>query len=88
MRAMVEADRLGSIADPEDPEDLARALREILEQPRADYDAMRQRCLTVSLERYAWEVVVGPYLDLVTQLASHSRRGRPPGPRSEADGLG
>jgi glycosyltransferase involved in cell wall biosynthesis len=28
MRAMVEADRLGAVADPEDPEDLARALRE------------------------------------------------------------
>jgi len=70
MRAMVEADRLGAIADPEDPEDLARALREILEQPRADYDAMRERCLTVSRDRYAWEVVVEPYLGLVNRLSS------------------
>ena len=68
MRAMVEADGLGAVADPEDAEDLARALREILEQPRADYEAMRERCLTVSRERYAWEVVVVPYLDLVERL--------------------
>jgi len=67
---MVEADRLGAIADPEDPEDLARALREILEQPRADYDAMRERCLTVSRDRYAWEVVAEPYLGLVNRLSS------------------
>ena len=70
MRAIVEADRLGAIADPEDPEDLARALREILDQPRADYDAMRERCLTVSRDRYAWEVVVQPYLQLVDRLTT------------------
>ena len=75
MRAMVEADRLGAIADPEDPEDLARALREILEQPRADYDAMRERCLTVSRERYAWEVVVQPYLELVDRLTGAADSG-------------
>jgi glycosyltransferase involved in cell wall biosynthesis len=70
MRAMVEADRLGAVADPEDAEDLARALREILEQPRDDYEAMRERCLTVSRDRYAWEVVVLPYLELVARLTS------------------
>ena len=32
MRAIVEADRLGAIADPADPDDLARGLREVLEQ--------------------------------------------------------
>jgi glycosyltransferase involved in cell wall biosynthesis len=75
MRAMVEADRLGAIADPEDHEDLARALREILEQPRPDYEAMRERCLTVSRERYAWEVVVRPYLALVDRLTTPSDAG-------------
>ena len=84
MRAMIEADQLGAVADPEDAEDLARALRDIIEQPPADYDAMRQRCLTVSRDRYAWEVVVLPYLDLIEQLlpprsgvSGRARRARP-----------
>jgi glycosyltransferase involved in cell wall biosynthesis len=76
MRAMVEADRLGAVADPEDPADLARAMREILEQPPADYDGMRERCLTVSRERYAWEVVVQPYLRLVDRLTSRDAGAR------------
>jgi glycosyltransferase involved in cell wall biosynthesis len=69
MRAIVEADDLGAVADPADPDDLARALREVLEQPAADRAAMRARCLAVSRDRYAWETVVLPYLALVDRLA-------------------
>lgn len=68
MRSMVEADRLGAVADPADPDDLARALREVIEQPADAYEAMRQRCLRVSRDRYAWEVVVEPYLALIDRL--------------------
>jgi glycosyltransferase involved in cell wall biosynthesis len=68
MRAVVEADRLGEVADPLDPDDLARALGEILDQPSATYDAMRGRCLDASRERYNWETAVLPYLDLVQRL--------------------
>ncbi len=70
MRAIVEEHRLGSVADPADPDDLARALRLVLEQPAADYAAMRDRCLAVSRERYNWETAVQPYLELVTGLTS------------------
>ena len=69
MRAIVEADDLGAVADPADPDDLARALREVLEQPAAERAAMRARCLAVSRDRYAWETVVLPYLALVDRLA-------------------
>jgi glycosyltransferase involved in cell wall biosynthesis len=58
------------VADPEDPDDLARALREILEQPPAAYAALRERCLAVSRDRYDWETAVGPYLELVARLAA------------------
>ncbi len=68
MREIVEADRLGAVADPADPADLARALREVLEQPSADYAAMRERCLAVTGERYNWEAAIGPYLELVERL--------------------
>jgi glycosyltransferase involved in cell wall biosynthesis len=73
MRGIVEADSLGAVADPTDPDDLARALREMLEQPREEYDAMRERCLAVSRDRYNWETAVIPYLDLVARLASRGR---------------
>ena len=70
MRAIVEADDLGAVADPSDPDELARALRAVLEQPAADRAAMRARCLSVSRDRYAWETVVLPYLALVDRLTS------------------
>ena len=73
MRGIVEADSLGAVADPTDPDDLARALREVLEQPRAAYDAMRERCLAVSRDRYNWETAVILYLALVARLASPGR---------------
>jgi glycosyltransferase involved in cell wall biosynthesis len=73
-RAIVEADDLGAVADPGDPAALVAALRSILDQPAADVAAMRERCLRVTRERYNWETVVLPYLDLVADLF------RPAGP--------
>jgi glycosyltransferase involved in cell wall biosynthesis len=70
MRAIVESDGLGAVADPGDPADLARALGKILDQPPAAYGALRERCLAVARERYNWETAVGPYLDLVARLAT------------------
>lgn len=69
MRAMVEADELGAVADAEDPADLARALRLVLDQPPGALAAMRERCLRVCRERYHWEAAVLPYLALVERLA-------------------
>jgi glycosyltransferase involved in cell wall biosynthesis len=68
MRGIVEADGLGAIADPADPDDLARALRGVLDQPADAYAAMRERCLAVTRDRYNWETAVVPYLDLVARL--------------------
>ena len=70
MRGIVERDGLGAVADPADPEDLARALRAVLEQPEPGYAAMRERCLAVSRDTYNWETAVVPYLDLVERLRS------------------
>jgi glycosyltransferase involved in cell wall biosynthesis len=74
MREIVERDGLGAIADPADPDDLARGLREILEQPVDAYDAMRERCLAVCRDRYNWETAVQPYLALATRLANERTR--------------
>ena len=70
MRRIVEADGLGAVADPADPADLARALGDVLEQPADAYRAMRERCLTVTRDRYNWEITVVPYLELVGRLAN------------------
>ena len=69
MRAIVEADDLGAVADPLDPADLARALGEILDLPASEYVAMRGRCLAVSRDRYNWETAVLPYLELINRLS-------------------
>jgi glycosyltransferase involved in cell wall biosynthesis len=68
MRSIVEADALGAVADPSDPADLARALREVLDQAPDHLAAMRARCLRITGERYNWETAALPYLDLVGRL--------------------
>jgi glycosyltransferase involved in cell wall biosynthesis len=68
MRTIVEAEAIGAVADPADPDDLARALREVLDQPADARAAMRARALAAARDRYAWEIAVGPYLDLVAGL--------------------
>ena len=66
MRAIVEADGLGAIADLYD---LARGLREVLEQPADDLRAMQDHCLEVTRTRYNWEIAVAPYLSMLRPLA-------------------
>ncbi len=69
MRSIVEADRLGAIADPADPADIARALRSVLDLPPDELAALRARCLRVTSERFNWETAVEPYLALVRTLS-------------------
>ncbi len=75
MRTIVEELGLGAAADPADPDDLARALRSIIEQPPADYAAMRERCLQACRDTFNWELAVVPYLELVGRLAGPTSAG-------------
>jgi len=68
MRAMLEAHDLGRMADPASPDDLARALREVLEQGDDALASMRARCLAITREEWNWETAVQPYLALVGRL--------------------
>jgi glycosyltransferase involved in cell wall biosynthesis len=81
MREIVERDRLGAIADPSDPADLARGLREVLDQPPAELAAMRERSLLVTRERYNWETAVVDYVALTARLVAGASATRelPPG---------
>jgi glycosyltransferase involved in cell wall biosynthesis len=80
MREIVERDRLGAIADPSDPADLARGLREVLDQPPAELAAMRERALLVTRERYNWETAVVDYLALADRIVAgaSATREQPP----------
>ncbi len=68
MREIVEREGIGAVADPLDPEDLARAISSILDRPPAEVAAMRARCLRLAHERYNWETSVEPYRRLVSDL--------------------
>ena len=65
MRAITEREGLGTVADAADADDLARALRSLLEAPEAERAAMRERCLRVTRDRLCWEKAAEPYLAVV-----------------------
>ena len=73
MRGIVETEGIGTSVDPASVEDVAGALRFILDAPAADRAAMRDRARRAADEHYNWEAGVAPYLDLVTRLAGASR---------------
>jgi len=76
MRAIVEREGLGTVADPDDPADLARALRGLLDDA-VGIAATRERCLTITRQRYNWEAAVEPYLALVARTTGGPGRRDP-----------
>ena len=68
MREIVERHDLGAVADPADPEDLARALREVLDAPPEARAGRRARALALHRDTYRWDVQVRPLLALAARL--------------------
>jgi glycosyltransferase involved in cell wall biosynthesis len=73
MREIVERHGLGAVADPSDPDDLARALREVLDAPDAVRAARRDRALALHRDLYRWDLQVRPLLDLADRLVPAPR---------------
>jgi glycosyltransferase involved in cell wall biosynthesis len=71
MRAIVLDDPRGSLGEvcrPDDVDDLARAMRAILDLPGDDAEILRARCLQVAHERWNWETEVEGLLRLYADL--------------------
>ncbi len=68
MRGIVETHKLGAVADPADPDDLARALRTVLDAPAEERAARRDRALALHRDVYRWDVQVRPLLALADRL--------------------
>lgn len=54
MAKLVQTHGVGAICDPDDPRDMARAIREVFSS--TDYEEMRRRAREAALQYYSWEV--------------------------------
>jgi glycosyltransferase involved in cell wall biosynthesis len=59
---------LGVLCRPDDPADVARGIRAILDMPAAERAALRQRCLDAAHERWNWETESAHLVELYADL--------------------
>ena len=55
MKRIVEENKVGATFDPENPKDIARAIKEIFADGNK-YEKMRSRALRVAKATYNWEI--------------------------------
>ncbi len=60
---------LGAVCRPADVSDVARAIREVLQEPAGEADAKRARCLRAAHERWNWETESARLVALYEELA-------------------
>jgi glycosyltransferase involved in cell wall biosynthesis len=63
---------LGILCRPDDPADVARGIRSILDLSAGERLALRLRCLTAAHERWNWETESAHLIDLYAQLTAAS----------------
>jgi glycosyltransferase involved in cell wall biosynthesis len=68
MEAVLRQEDLGRVAASMEPADIAAAMREILELPKAERDAWRIRIAATARERYSWPIAAAAYRVLVRSL--------------------
>jgi glycosyltransferase involved in cell wall biosynthesis len=59
----------GVLCDPEDPADIARAIREVIDASDPDRVARRLACLRAARERYSWRLQARELLGVYERLA-------------------
>jgi glycosyltransferase involved in cell wall biosynthesis len=70
MAPIVRETGCGELCDPDDPADIARAIRTIIEAPPERRAAYREACLAAARDVYAWEHQAPVLLDLYRDLAT------------------
>jgi glycosyltransferase involved in cell wall biosynthesis len=68
MEGMLRNDDLGRVARSLRPDDLAAAIRDVLDRPSAARSDERVRIAAIAAERYTWPVAARTYRELVRQL--------------------
>ncbi|MEO8208526.1 MAG: glycosyltransferase, partial [Chloroflexota bacterium] len=61
---------LGVLVDPDDPADVAAAIRSILDRPLAEREALRRRCIAAAHDRWNWETESAGIVALARDLAA------------------
>jgi glycosyltransferase involved in cell wall biosynthesis len=73
MAEIVGPSRTGLLADPTDPADIAAKIREIVDAPVAERQALRARVIEAGSTRFTWEAQVVTLLELYGQLLGPER---------------
>jgi glycosyltransferase involved in cell wall biosynthesis len=60
----------GVLCDPQDPADIARAIREVVDAPAEERLARRLRCLGAARSRYSWQVQAEELLRVYARLGA------------------
>lgn len=67
MKSIIERNELG-ILSAYRARDIAQAISKMLDLSEADYNAMRQRCLSISEERFNWNALEPQLFELIERL--------------------
>ncbi len=72
MAALVRGNGIGVLVNPEEPEDIARGIRSVLEDPQQD--AMRARGVELAMRTYNWEAQFARLQEAYRTLVDRARR--------------
>jgi glycosyltransferase involved in cell wall biosynthesis len=68
MAPIIRRTGAGVLCNPDDPADVARAIRSILEAPAPEREAYRERALAAARDTYNWERQADAYLGVYRRL--------------------